>query len=322
MNVIEKSWYQKFGISWLLLPLSGLFYLIALMRKWLYKRQQNEHELPVIVVGNIAVGGTGKTPFVLFITQYLIERGFKPGVISRGYGGEIQSSPLLVTSDISAKMCGDEPKLIAKRAQVPVVVSPNRNENIVFLQNHTDVDVIISDDGMQHYKMPRAVEVCIVDAKRMFGNRLVLPAGPLREPVSRLKEVDLTIYNGGNQANHYQLETDGIYRVKDNRPCEVAISKAHLVSAIGNPKRFEQSVQSLGIEVLEHSIFEDHHNYQATDFEHDSDNVIIMTEKDAVKCDGFAKDNWYYLRVSAKPSEAVLLELDNILKNKGIKHGF
>jgi tetraacyldisaccharide 4'-kinase len=318
MNLIEKSWYKKFGFSWLFLPLSAIFLLVVKYRFKRYrKRQSNDEQPKVIVVGNITVGGTGKTPFTLFLVEYLSQKGLKVGVISRGYGGETQHQPLLVDETVSASISGDEPKLIALRTGVPVAVCPNRNDSLQYLKKHYQLDVIIADDGLQHYAMARLIELCIVDAKRAFGNRLVLPAGPLREPVSRLRSVDLTIYNGGTDNNSYQLISDGIYQVQNNVLASDFAHDVTLVSAIGNPSRFEQSVRDLALRVKSHKIFSDHHNFSQADFDSLS-GPILMTEKDAVKCQSFAKDNWYYLKVSAKPSASLYNTLNQLFQNKGV----
>ncbi|MFH6953688.1 tetraacyldisaccharide 4'-kinase [Pseudoalteromonas sp. XMcav1-K] len=322
MNVIEKSWYQKFGITWLLLPLSALFYLITLYRFNRKRKLQLATDKPkVIVVGNIAVGGTGKTPFTLFLVDYLKQKGLSVAVISRGYGGQTQSQPLLVTEKVSPEVCGDEPKLIAVRTGEPVVVCPNRNLSIDYLKKHINPDVIIADDGLQHYQMARSIELCIVDGKRQFGNGFVMPAGPLREAKSRLKHVDLTITNGTAEDNGYQLIVDGIYRIIDGQKVSNLDSPVHLVSAIGNPSRFEQSVNEQNILVHGHTIFKDHHTYSESDFAA-LDGAILMTEKDAVKCQSFAKANWYYLKVTAKPTKQLVDNLDQLLIEKGIhNHG-
>ena len=240
---------------------------------------------------------------------------------SRGYGGQTQSQPLLVTDGISPEVCGDEPKLIAVRTGAPVVVCPNRNLSIDYLEKHINPDVIIADDGLQHYQMARAIELCIVDGKRQFGNGFVMPAGPLREAKSRLKHVDLTITNGTAEDSGYQLVVDGVYGIIDGQKVSNLDSPVHLVSAIGNPSRFEQSVNEQNILVHGHTIFKDHHTYSESDFAA-LDGAILMTEKDAVKCQSFAKANWYYLKVTAKPTKQLLDKLDQLLIEKGIhNHG-
>lgn len=321
MKWIEHSWYRPFGITWLFLPLSLIFLIIVKYRFYFTRKKQSVSAHPkIIVVGNISVGGTGKTPFTLFLAEYLLNKGCKVAVISRGYGGETQLKPLLVTADTAANVVGDEPKLIQSRLGIPVVVCPDRNSSINFLKDNADIDVIIADDGLQHYKMERTLEWCIVDGKRKHGNGLVLPAGPLREPKSRLKHVDLVIQNGGQSSLHYILGVDGLYSVKSGQKITSNPNQVTLVSAIGNPQRFEQSVTSLSIDVLDHITYPDHYNYQEPDFSQLTGDVV-MTEKDAVKCKQFAKENWYYLKVSAQPSPQLIQNINSQLKEKGILHG-
>lgn len=326
MRKIEQSWYQKPSLITLaLLPLSALFWLISSLRKWLYSKnilKRFSSKVPIIVVGNISVGGNGKTPFVIWLGDYLASQGLKVAVISRGYGGQSEHYPLVVTSCSCTTVAGDEPVLIKQRLGCPVVVGPNREANIKLLNEQFDLDVIISDDGMQHYKMSRAIECCIVDSQRQFGNGFVLPAGPLRETKKRLQSVDLVIENGGEAEVSYQLQASTIMTVADNQLTTSAITQAHAVSAIGNPQRFETSLQAQGIELLSRQHFRDHHAYTLDDFVDFNNDSIIMTEKDAVKCRSFAKQNWYYLPVDAKPSTAVITQLNLLLKEKGILNGF
>ena len=202
MSKIEQSWYKPFGlITLLLLPLSALFWVVSSFRKYLYSAKilkPFECKTPVIVVGNISVGGNGKTPFVLWLYGHLTQQGLSVGIISRGYGGQSKNYPLLVTELVDAQQAGDEPVLLYHRLKCPIAVGPNRQHNIDLLENNYTLDVIISDDGMQHYKMPRSIECCIVDSERRFGNGFVMPAGPLRETTKRLQSVDIGIENGGS----------------------------------------------------------------------------------------------------------------------------
>lgn len=326
MSKIEQSWYKRPSlITFALLPLSALFWLISSLRKWLYSKnilRRFTSDVPIIVVGNISVGGNGKTPFVIWLGDYLASQGLKVAVISRGYGGKSDHYPLVVTSSCSTTITGDEPVLIKQRLGCPVVVGPNREANIKLLHEQFDLDVIISDDGMQHYKMPRQIECCIVDSSRRFGNGLLMPAGPLRESPQRLKSVDLVIENGGSAEYSYQLQASNLLSVVNNQPATQAITHGHAVSAIGNPKRFEDSLQAQGIELFSCNHFRDHYAYTAHDFAQFNNDIVIMTEKDAVKCRAFAKQNWYYLPVDAKPSAAVINKLNLLLKEKGILHGF
>ena len=325
MSKLEQSWYR--GISFLtvlLLPLSGLFWFISNLRKLAYALgllKAYQSPVPVIVVGNISVGGNGKTPFVIWLANYLQQRGLRVGIISRGYGGNSDSYPLTVTEHTDTTQAGDEPVLIQRRLDCPVVVGPDRQANIKQLIAQYQLDVIISDDGMQHYKMARTIECCIVDSERRFGNGLLMPAGPLRETQKRLKSVDLVIENGGNATFNYQLKSADLVNVATNIATKVPLLTGHAVSAIGNPQRFENSLRQQGITLLSCHHFRDHYGYTAQDFIKFNDEIVFMTEKDAVKCHSFAKPTWYFLPVDAEPSPAVVSKLNLLLREKGILDG-
>ncbi|BED89245.1 tetraacyldisaccharide 4'-kinase [Pseudoalteromonas sp. MM1] len=325
MSKIEQSWYKPFSfITLVLLPLAALFWLISSIRKCLYQQgivTPFRAKSKVIVVGNISVGGNGKTPFVLWLYEYLSEQGLKVGIISRGYGGKANSYPLVVERGVTSAQAGDEPILLFNRLKCPLVVGPDRKANITLLEQQFCVDVIISDDGMQHYKMARDIECCIVDSQRRFGNGLVMPAGPLRETTNRLKSVDLVIENGGDAPLSYVLQTSALKHVADNGTVSKAIEQGHAISAIGNPERFENSLKAQNIHLLSTHHFRDHYAYNMADFTQFNDDNVLMTEKDAVKCREFAKNNWYFLPVDAKPTDAVIHKLDLLLKQKGILNG-
>jgi len=323
MSFLERSWYQKYWyinpLTWLLLPLSVLFWLISNFRKLLFKlavKKTITSSVPVIVVGNISVGGNGKTPMVIWLCEYYKKRNKKAVVISRGYGGKSVHYPCDVNESSSPSQCGDEPVLIAKRTGFPVIVGPNRVENIKQAVDKYQPDVIISDDGMQHYQMGRHLELCIVDSKRQFGNGLLMPAGPLRETKKRLNSIDLVIENGGSAQFHYILAQSGLYKVKDDCPANFENHKVSgiAVSAIGNPARFEVSLAQANINIIDKKHFRDHHKFTKNDFANDSNINIFMTEKDAVKCKAFAKDNWYYLKVDASPNANTQKKLERLLK--------
>ena len=324
MNIIEKSWYKPVGlITILLLPLSLLFWLISTIRKVLYKQgvlKSFISKTPIIVVGNISVGGNGKTPFVLWLYEYLTQQGLSVGIISRGYGGQAESYPLLVTENTTTAAAGDEPILLYHRLKCPIAVGPDREQSIRLLESK-NLDVIISDDGMQHYKMVRAIECCIVDSERQFGNGLLMPAGPLRETAKRLNSVDLVIENGGFDAFNYTLKTSELRMVLNAQKASKIVVEGHAISAIGNPQRFENSLEKQGITLLSTHHFRDHYAYTPSDFIPFGEDNVIMTEKDAVKCSEFAKSNWYYLPVDAKPSDDVVNKLNILLKEKGIING-
>jgi tetraacyldisaccharide 4'-kinase len=325
VSKIEQSWYKPFSlITLLLLPLSAIFGCVALVRKYCYEVgvfKPFVSNTPVIVVGNISVGGNGKTPFVLWLHDYLTAQGLSVGLISRGYGGQAAHYPLLVTANTTTLEAGDEPVLLFNRLRCPLVVGPNRQQNIEMLNHQFQLDVIISDDGMQHYKMARSIECCIVDSERKFGNGFLMPAGPLRETTSRLNSVDLVIENGSEHEFSYRLHPSIIKRVADNTEITTTIKTAHAVSAIGNPQRFEASLKAQGIALLSTHHFRDHYAYTANDFAQFGEDCVLMTEKDAVKCRDFAKPNWYYLPVDAQPTAAVINTLNLLLKEKGIHHG-
>ncbi|BDF94431.1 MULTISPECIES: tetraacyldisaccharide 4'-kinase [Pseudoalteromonas] len=325
MSKIEQSWYQGLSvITVLLLPLSLVFWLISTVRRAAYEIgfcKAYMSPVPVIVVGNISVGGNGKTPFVIWLVSHLQQHNLKVGVISRGYGGHSKDYPLTVTESTSPADAGDEPVLIQRRLACPVVVGPNREANIKQLLSEHQLDVIVSDDGMQHYKMARAIECCIVDSQRRFGNGFIMPAGPLRETQARLNSVDLVIENGGDNPFNYQLKSAELLTVANATAAQTTLLEGHAVSAIGNPQRFENSLREQGISLLSCHHYRDHYAYSSADFEKFNDEIVFMTEKDAVKCQLFAKPTWYFLPVDAQPSAAVVTKLDLLLKEKGILDG-
>ncbi|TQF70890.1 tetraacyldisaccharide 4'-kinase [Pseudoalteromonas luteoviolacea] len=322
MNKIEKSWYKPIGLlNIALLPLSGLFWLVSNVRKVLFKlgiKSSYKAPAPVLIVGNIGIGGNGKTPFVLWLVPYLQSLGLKVAVISRGYGSNPPHTPYHVTEESSAAQAGDEPLLIFKRLGCDIVIGGDRQASIEYLIEHNEPDIIVSDDGLQHYQLARDIEICIIDNERRFGNGLLLPSGPLRELPSRLKSVDLAVYNGSVKEDGYSLCTSGFFSVKTGQRAKEYPSKGIAVSAIGNPSRFEKSLQANGVTITQNKHFADHHMYSEQDFEAYTKQPVFMTEKDAVKCQSFAKDNWYFLRVDAVPSEALIEKLHCLLEKKGI----
>ncbi|KAF7769773.1 tetraacyldisaccharide 4'-kinase [Pseudoalteromonas citrea] len=325
MKNIEKTWYRsKSIITYLLLPLSLIFWGISTVRRALFSLgilKQFKAHTPIIVVGNISIGGNGKTPFALWLVEFLQERGIKVAVISRGYGSKAPTYPFEVTSRSSVEQAGDEPYLLHSRLGCPVVIGPDREASCNYLKTNYKIDLIVSDDGLQHYKMPREIELCIVDNKRRFGNGCLLPAGPLRELPSRLRSVDLVVENGGAEDISYALESAGVYSVLTGLKSDDYPNNGIAVSAIGNPQRFEKSLQEEGIAIHDTAHFRDHHAYIKSDFSQFGDIAIFMTEKDAVKCQSFAQENWYYLKVEAQPSKMLVKQLLEILKNKEIHHG-
>ncbi|WP_413701701.1 tetraacyldisaccharide 4'-kinase [Psychromonas sp. KJ10-10] len=204
-----KFWYQPLRWwAWFLYPLTLILFVISKGRRYFLQGQANRHNksrLPIIVVGNISVGGNGKTPFVIWLCELLIKEGYKPGIVSRGYGGRSEEYPLLVNANTQGKEAGDEPVMMFKRLQVPIVVDPQRAKAARYISEHCDVDIIISDDGLRHYALPRDIEIAVVDGQRRFGNQKLMPMGPLREPISRLQEVDFIINNGEQADNEITM---------------------------------------------------------------------------------------------------------------------
>jgi tetraacyldisaccharide 4'-kinase len=317
MASIDKFWYEPNPLSVLLLPLAWLFCLVVILRRFFYRaRIFNAAKLPVpvIVVGNITVGGTGKTPLVVAIIEHLRNRGFNPGVVSRGYGGKATSWPRAVDENSDPVQVGDEAVLLARRCRCPMSVGPDRPQAARELLDKHSCDVIISDDGLQHYALHRDIEVVVIDGVRRFGNNRCLPAGPLREPVQRILEADYVVANGAAQSNEFEmtLHMKAARKLKDTRATielsELANKQMHAVAGIGNPQRFFLQLNSMGIDVIEHP-FKDHHPYSASDICFNDELPVLMTEKDAVKCLGFAQENHWYIPVAAEINKNFLENL-------------
>lgn len=310
MKVLEKAWYGE--IPWLLplWPLERLYSWLARRRRARLRAQGPwQPPVPLIIVGNISVGGVGKTPLVIALVKALAEQGWKPGVVSRGYGGRASRYPLWVTADSEAAESGDEPLLIATECRCPVMVDPDRVSACQALLQQTDVDVIISDDGLQHYRLGRHVEIAVIDAQRGLGNGHCLPVGPLREPPERLGEVDFCILNRSQDSPHeirglpvsaeMYLQPGQLQGLLDAAIPLSAPATVNAVAAIGNPERFFQTLEMLGYNVIRHA-FNDHYAFQPEDLMFANDYPVVMTAKDAVKCRKFAQSHHYYLPVSAQ----------------------
>ncbi len=305
---LQKQWKGYSIWHLFLLPLSIIFLLLSSGRKQLFRfgvLKSHKLPVPVIVVGNISVGGTGKTPLVIWLANQLKQKGFKPGIVSRGYGGSANDVTEVFAHSMPNEV-GDEPLLIAKHLDCPVFVGLNRVDAcMALLEGHPDVNVIISDDGLQHYRLQRDIEIAVVDAQRGFGNALLLPAGPLREAKSRLNKVDAIVITNANQQSSikttflapvFEMEFAGdvfvsLFDGKSKQRKEFLNGKHLLaVAGIGNPKRFFEDLIKMGL-VFEQKSFPDHHAYKPQDLLHFAGKTILMTEKDAVKCAQFAKGN-------------------------------
>jgi tetraacyldisaccharide 4'-kinase len=318
MNSLERSWYQPFGWSWLLLPLSLLFAVLSASRRWLFKvgfKVSHRMPVPVIVVGNITVGGTGKTPITLWLCEYLQAQGLKPGIVSRGYGVKLTSPKLINLQTDSPATVGDEPFLLASRSGCPVVVCPDRVAAAKLLHATSGCNIIISDDGLQHYALVRELEIILLDGSRGIGNGLLLPAGPLREDVWRLKNADLVLANSGASDLApwtFELQAEPARSLSEDSKKLPAGSQVTLVSGIGNPSRFTRSAAQMGYHSRSAHFFADHYAFSAADFA-DLPGPILMTEKDAVKCRAFAGPDWFYLPVIARlPQPAIDVIADKL----------
>lgn len=331
--MIEKLWFERSLAARLLFPLlyplSLIYQYISTKRKQGYISGQKESyrsPVPVVIVGNITAGGNGKTPVVIWLAETLRAKGYKPGVVSRGYGGKSDHYPLRVTETTLAAECGDEPKLIASRTGLPVVVAPKRADAVKMLLQD-NVDIIISDDGLQHYALERDIEFVVVDGKRRFGNEKFIPLGPLRESLERLSSVDFVINNGGN-ALHGEMAMTlspalAINMVTGEKVAVRTLTKVKAFAGIGHPPRFFATLKQLNADLVDTVSFSDHQAFTATVLEpflsHDGD--VIMTEKDAVKCYQHAQDNWWYLPVNAQFSRAdethIIQKVEEVIKKYG-----
>ena len=303
-------WYDGGHIPLLARLLTPLYGAVVGLRRALYRRGwKRSHQLPVpiIVVGNITAGGTGKTPLTIALVQRLREAGWKPGVASRGYGRDDAATARWITADIPIELGGDEPVLIAHKTGVPVRVDRDRVAAAKALLE-AGCDIVVCDDGLQHYRLARDIEIEVVDAQRRYGNGRLIPAGPLREPAARAKDCDFRVLNRGQASDELgataepgfgewsmRLRIEGAQPLKGGRERALqsfAGQRVHAVAGIAHPQRFFEMLRAHGIGVVPHA-FADHHRYQASDLSFGSELPVLMTEKDAVKCHDFA-NGWHY----------------------------
>ncbi len=308
MPSIEQHWYRS-SLTWLtmlLLPFSWLYHLAIVIRKKCYRLGINKilhADVPVIVVGNVTVGGTGKTPFVIWLAEFLKAQGWNPGIVSRGVGGRSQNYPRWVVESDSPTIVGDEAILIAKRTHCPVVIGVDRPAAVQELLVQSQCNIVISDDGLQHTRLGRDLEIVMIDHARRFGNKKLLPAGPLRESLSRLSTVDFVISHPKAEVGEIQMQLFGdelicLMNPEKKKSLDVFKNqKVHAVAAIGNPSRFFTQLKDAGIEVVEH-VFPDHYVFDEKDLLFPENLPILMTEKDAVKCQHFTCVNAWYLPIS------------------------
>ena len=347
-DALLNSWNKPNVLTGILKPLSHAYKGAFALRKKAFKKgifSSYRAPIPVIVVGNLTVGGTGKTPLVIYLVEQLRAQGLTPGVISRGYSGTALHYPFAVTADADVNHSGDEPALIVRRTGVPMVVGPDRKASIESLLANHDIDIIISDDGLQHLALQRDIEICIVDDTSTSQNENLLPAGPYREPLSRLMNVDFIVRHGGevgNAANQFSMNL----QAGEPQPVKIepqpvkpepqpvkpepqpvksepavleaqksfpAHHKIHAIAGIGNPQRFFDTCDSLNYTYEAHS-FADHHRFTADDINFNNE-TVLMTEKDAVKCLDFATEHHWYLPVNAQLSAGLISALMAKLSN-------
>jgi len=302
-----KFWYRRGAVAWLLWPASLAFLLLVLTRRLLYALRllKSAHPgIPVIVVGNLTVGGSGKTPLAIWIAEHLKRHGRAPAIIARGYGARVDA-PRAATVASEAAEVGDEPIVLARRSGCPVWIGPDRVQVARALRGaHPEVDVLVLDDGLQHYRVRRDLEIAVLDA-RGLGNGFLLPAGPLREPRLRLKTVDAVVAHGFSAPHAFSMVLEGeeVHRMTDARErrslASFAGQKVHAAAGIGDPQRFFAHVARGGAQVIPHP-FPDHHPFSARDLEFGDGLPVILTEKDAVKLRSVARTHWWVLPVSAR----------------------
>ncbi|MDX1480949.1 MAG: tetraacyldisaccharide 4'-kinase [Woeseiaceae bacterium] len=324
---VNGLWYGRSPLRYLLAPLSWLYGAIVVLRARAYRHgilSGVRMKVPVVVVGNLTTGGTGKTPLVIALVRALAERGLKPGVISRGYRGRVGPVPVLVGSNPDPAIVGDEPLLIARRTGSPVAVHPDRVAAARLLEAQ-GVDIIIADDGLQHYRLARDFEIAVVDARRGFGNGWLLPAGPLREPIGRLQSVDRILLNAAADADvpasvaalpeplrcsRFRLEPSAFRAVAsgDLAPLDrFSGERVHAVAGIGHPERFFATLKALGADVIAHPR-PDHAAVTAADLDFDDGLPVVMTEKDAVKCPCGVDDRLWALSVDVVMEDDTLVD--------------
>ncbi|WP_342649361.1 tetraacyldisaccharide 4'-kinase [Pseudomonas sp. REB1044] len=326
MSIADRllaAWYEGHPALALLRPLEALYRCVVTRKRVRFLQGQSPSyraPVPVIVVGNITVGGTGKTPMILWLIEHCRRQGLKVGVVSRGYGATPPSLPWQVTPDQHASQAGDEPLLIVQRTGVPLMIDPDRSRAVQALLACETLDVVLCDDGMQHYRLARDLELVLIDAVRGLGNGRCLPAGPLREPVERLAQVDAVLHNGASSDPEggfaFALRPSALVNLRsgerralDYFPPGQAV---HAVAGIGNPQRFFNTLLGLDWQPVPHP-FADHAQFSAQNLRFTPALPLVMTEKDAVKCRDFASDDWWYLAVDAEPSRAFVAWFDRQL---------
>ncbi|MBD9631228.1 tetraacyldisaccharide 4'-kinase [Pseudomonas sp. PDM19] len=314
------AWYKGHPALALLRPLELLYRRVAQGRRQDFlsgAKPAYRAPVPIIVVGNVTVGGTGKTPMILWLIEHCRARGLKVGVVSRGYGAKPPRTPWRVRAEQSAAEAGDEPLMIVRRSGVPLMIDPDRSSAVRALLAEEPLDLILCDDGLQHYRLARDLELVLIDAARGLGNGRCLPAGPLREPAERLAEVDAVLHNGAPSdppgAFSFVLRPSALVNLASGERRGVEHfpdgQSLHALAGIGNPQRFFATLEALNWRPIPHP-FPDHAAYTAEQLRFTPELPLVMTEKDAVKCRSFAAPDWWYLAVEAQPSPAFVAWFD------------
>lgn len=321
VDLLDRIWYGRHPARFALAPLSWIYRAVTALRRRAYTSGLltiHHASVPVIVVGNLTVGGSGKTPRVIWLAGYLKSLGLNPGVVARGYGGQATQWPQQVRPDSDPTTVGDEAVVVARRTRCPVAVDPSRSAAVAALVEHGKCDVVISDDGLQHYGLARDIEIAVIDGVRRLGNGRLLPAGPLREPPQRLREVDFVVTNGIASRGEFAMKYVPVnpINVVDRRQtldfADLQSTPVHAVCGIGNPERFFQMLKNKGLKVVPHA-FPDHHRFKAEDLDFGDDCPILMTEKDAVKCERFGIARCWSVPVTAELPEIFAQRLQALL---------
>ncbi len=307
-------------MSWGLYPVSLLFRSVVWVRKLCYGKNlisSWRSPVPIVVVGNITVGGAGKTPLIIALSECLKGRGLKVGIVTRGYGGSKIQQPVKVDASSSAKAVGDEAVMLAQRTSLPVVTCANRVQSVQHLLSLADLDLVLCDDGLQHYALQRDLEIAVIDSEYVFGNGFCLPAGPLREPVSRLASIDLVVHSGNQpRKSGYTLqgtEIVSLHGIHETRSLESLKGQTvHAVAGIAAPERFFAFLRAQGLLVVPHP-FADHAVFQPSDLTFSDALPVLMTEKDKVKCVGFELVNSWYVPVTAQLDDTILREFNHLV---------
>ncbi|MFT7561453.1 MAG: tetraacyldisaccharide 4'-kinase [Flavobacteriales bacterium] len=337
-KAVERRWYSDSpGILQLLAPLEKLFIVLARKRRLRLQKNSGSHNKPVIVVGNINVGGTGKTPTLIALVRELQARNCSPAVISRGYG-RTSEKLIRVHSDSLPTEVGDEPLEIFRACSVPLIVSNDRSKAIALFDQDSSIDIILSDDGLQHYQMLRDIEISVISDRIGFGNGHCLPLGPLREPISRLAGCDFALILRSSRFKQtsklkdlipvgphiaeadvslkqwVNVQSGACMPLAEMREHAKGFSDVDAVCAIGQPEKFYESLRSLSLNFREHS-FADHHKYQQSDFMAFSESLCLVTAKDAVKCRDFVNVDCWYLEIECVLPQDFIALLDRQIKN-------